>query len=89
MENRLHGAKQDQVKDSLWAEEPSSSLVWIITHAPALLHPSKVWCSSRGGHIHEESQAVHMALASERGDRALQHIEAKWLPEATSKAVLS
>jgi len=69
----LHRAKQDQVKDWLQAEEPSSSLVWIIIHAAALLHPSKVQSSSRAGCIHEESQAVRMSLASEHGDRALQN----------------
>lgn len=85
----LHGAKQDQVKDSLQAEEPSSSLVWIITHAPASLHPSKAWSSSGAGRLHEESWAVRMGLAPERGDRALQHTEAERLPKATGKAGLS
>lgn len=85
----LHRAKQDQVKDLLQAEEPSCNLVRIITHALAFLHPSKARSSSKAGSIHEESQAVHMGLASERRDKSLQHTEAKWLPEASSKAGLS
>lgn len=73
----MHRAKQDQVKDLQQAGEPSSSLVWIITHASALLHPSKVQSSSRAERIHEENQAVHRGLAPKHGDRAVQHTEAK------------
>lgn len=43
----LQRVEQDQARDSLQADEPSPGLVWIIAHAPALLHPSKAGSRSR------------------------------------------
>lgn len=56
--NTLQRVEQDQARDSLQADEPSPGLVWIIAHAPALLHPSKAGSSS----------TLAMSLAWECGD---------------------
>lgn len=85
----LQTAEQDQTRDSLQAGEPSPGLVWMITHAPALLHPSKV-CSSLGLAMRTArlGMGVWRQLCSPQQPRAVQGHQKSW-PELLMSAASS